>query len=270
MKNTFHRNRKGIALLQALMVTAFVGAAAGVIMSQMRLTENTLQVPRIRSEMLIAESAFRNFVYMNGTYTNTGDTGVASTAAMGVSGSANAWLSGFESKLNNLCPAGGNCQILFQPVASATYVGGNKYDFDKPNRTMKTRIVYTGANITVKPIDISIVVPEHILTGAPFRCAAINPGLPFFRGYSGGDPVCTGWPAHQDVNGATCPSGEFMSAVDNQTMQITCLPLTANPNFNCGGNTSQYISNINWGAISGGVLTYTCANRPNPFTYYGF
>lgn len=271
MKNNYDKNIKGFALLQALMVTAVVGAAAGVIMSQMRLTENTLQVPRIRSEMLIAESAFRNFAYMNGTYFNA-SAGSNGAPNVSVTGSANQWLAGFESKINNLCPPGGNCEIKFVPkTPSATYIAGDKFDFDKTTRRMKTQIVYTGANIKVSPIDIDIVVPDHILTGAPFRCAVTDPGRPFFRGFDGvGNPICTGWPAHQVADGARCPNGEYMSNFDVLTMQITCRPLTANPSFNCGGNPAQYISNINWGPNTGGTLTFTCAGRPNPFTYFSY
>lgn len=276
MKNLI-KNSQGIAMLQALMVTAFVGAAAGIIMSQTRLTESTLLIPRIRSDMLTAESAFRNLAYMNGTYvtpfgasaaTVVGE-GTGYNALLGTGSAVNVWLARFESTLNLKCPPATTCRVEFSPTAPA--VAGNKYVYDQANRRLSTRIVYSGSSISIKPIVIDIIVPQHILTGAPFRCAAQDIRRPFFRGYlPNGNPNCTGWEtnanAFEDVNGVKCNPGYIMTSINNTTMQITCTPMTANPSDSCAAD--QFISNLNWGA--GAVSTYTCANRPNAFTYFGF
>lgn len=265
MKN-FNQNKSGLALLQALMLTAFVGVAAGFIMSQSRLTDKTLLIPRIRSDMLFAESAFRNLAYMNGTYSSPFGAATATVNAASV----NPWLARFESVLNYLCTPPTICKIEFQPSAPAAV--GDKFQYDALSRTISTKIVYTGSNITVRPINISIIVPDHILTGAPFTCAGQPGGLatPFFRGFDGtnGNPVCTGWATYSVADGARCPDGEIMTTVGNTTMQITCTPLIAVPATTCAAN--QYISDINWPVLSGGVMNYSCVNRPSAFTYFGF
>ena len=271
----FNKKIKGIALLQALMVTATVGVAAGFIMTQMRLTENTFLIPRIRSDMLIAESAFRNLAYMNETYTSP----FGASSATVQSGVVNRFLQKFESNMTLLCPSPGTCGIRFIPDPTipiiAPVVASDLFRYDPAIRTFSTTIIYQGSIVKVKPITIKIVVPDHILTGAPFRCAARGLNAagyegPFFRGYKlNGDPLCTGWGALQTNNGGQCPAGSILSGVNNQTMQLNCVALSAAaPGPSCAAG--EYISNVNWATASAGSVTYSCAARPNPFTYFGY
>jgi hypothetical protein len=248
------------------MVTAAVGVAAGFIMTQMRLSETTLVIPRIRSEMLTAESAFRNMAYMNIVYNCNSNVGASSCTV--VAATANSYLRAFESILPNCTP--GPCGVQFD-------IGGAKFTYTTdavtiPGTTLyrlNTRIVYSGTgvsgkSISVSPVDLSIVIPEHILTGAPFRCASINANTPFFIGYgTNGNPICRGWLGANSAGGR-CSRGYYLKSFNADSMTLDCEPLS-NPTAACG--VGQFIGNVDWS--TGGSLEMPCVARPNAFTYFG-
>lgn len=275
------RNQKGIALLQALMVTAVVGVAAGFIMNQMRLTDNTLVIPRIRSEMMIAESAFRNMAYMNVIYNCNPAVGAMScTAPNGPTDPADDYLERFESMLPTCTP--GPCGVRFDIDETATV--GPRFEYIKDSTTLPgttyhklhTRIEYSGTGvlgkpISIKPVIIDILIPEHILTGAPFICAAQNGGrFPFFRGFdTNGNPICHGWTSANQTDGR-CNPGFYLKSFSETTLQINCEPLaTANTITSPLCTATQYIIGFNWPA-TGGTIEMACGARPNGFTYFGF
>lgn len=299
MKNL--KNENGVALLQALMITVVVGISAGFILSQMRLTDNTLIIPRIRSEMLVAESAFRNMAYMSSVYWCDSSLGAVGCAPSGPASDAlptnaaispgadpdiaDSYLTEFESNLPSCSPA--PCGIRYN-------LGGAKYTWVVYLSTaqdvtdglyplagltiyrISTRITYgtgpltqevAGKKISVAPVNITIDVPRHILTGAPFRCAAQNPTRPFFRGFQmNGTPVCTGWLGANQTNGK-CSPGYFLSDFDAETMTITCRQLRTPLAGNACAD-ANLMSNIVWNPGSDGNLPITCTARPNAFTYF--
>ena len=269
-----HSNESGIALLQALMVTAAVGVAAGFIMSQMRLSETTLVIPRIRSEMLTAESAFRNMAYINQIYTCTTPGDIATCTVNAVI--ANEYLTSFESYLPNCTspkppiPANNACGIRFNTGAGVKFTFAGVVVGPDTFYNLTTIIEYggnevSGKSIKVSPITITVTIPEHILLGAPFTCAGAFPTRPFFRGYSAnGNPNCTTWPGANSTNGR-CNPGFYLKSINRDTMALTCEPLT-NPTAACG--VGSFIGNIDWS--TGGSLEMPCVARPNAFTYFGY
>ena len=296
MKNL--KNENGVALLQALMITVVVGISAGFILSQMRLTDNTLIIPRIRSEMLVAESAFRNMAYMSGIYACGNSTIGASSCSpasptstpVSATDVADVYLQQFESNLPSCTPA--PCGIRYN-------IGGPRYTYTTyvttaldvtngiyPTANMtiyrlNTRIAYgtgpltqqvAGKKIAVAPVDITVDIPEHIITGAPFLCARQNAALPFFRGFQdNGNPICTGWIGANQTNGR-CNPGYFLSSfnADNGTLTCVLLQSTANLVANTCATAAQLIGTISWPAGVNGNMTMTCNARPNAFTYFTY
>ena len=295
MKNL--NNHSGFAILQALMVTVVVGISAGFILSQMRLTETTLIIPRIRSEMLVAESAFRNMAYMSNIYWCDNISGASGCAPSGPASDllpgnpagadpniADTYLQQFESNLPSCTPS--PCGIKYN-------IGGPRYTFTTYTTTaadfaanlypaagltiyrLNTRIVYEGTGVagkivSVAPVNITVDIPEHILTGAPFRCAAQDATRPFFRGFNAnGTPNCTGWIGANQTNGR-CDKGYYIKSFDANNMTINCELLRSTDL--AGTNTcpiTHVMGNIDWN-VGDGNVALTCTLRTNAFTYFSY
>lgn len=288
------KNQHGVAMLQALMISIVVGISAGFILNQMRLTETTLIIPRIRSEMLVAESAFRNMAYMSSIYWCDSAIGASSckpsgplSPPVGDPDLADTYLQQFESDLPNCTPS--PCGIRYS-IGGQRYAY-NEYTTDAADVTagryaaaglkiyrLSTTIRYgvlgsqqvSGKGISVAPIDITIDIPEHILTGAPFRCAAQDPTRPFFRGFnSDGTPNCTGFLGANQTNGR-CNRGYYLKSFNANTMTLSCEQLrTTSALFatNSCDPATQFIGTINWNTGDGDV-GMTCSARTNAFTYF--
>lgn len=245
MRKSFARtltNENGGVLIQAIVATVVIGIAAMTIMQRSLEINRQLRAPRIKAAQGSVEFALRHLLLQPSIYGGCNSVNTSSCTL-------NVGAGGPIARLFEAIPG---CQGATPATCG---VGVTTPAFDGTSRTFTGFISYNGTEISIKPTQISIVIPPEILQDAAVTCTG---DTPFLRGFlPSGAPDCRGFPS--------CAPGEFLKGFSLTTLQPECQQMPSTP-VACA--TGQYISTLTWSAA--GAFVATCTNRPAPSTIPGW
>ncbi|MFN7824962.1 MAG: hypothetical protein ACK5P6_06345, partial [Pseudobdellovibrionaceae bacterium] len=242
-------SQRGSAIINALVVSLVIGGTSALILRQAEITEKSTRYPRIRQLMNNVEIRMRTLSLSPSAYLCT-DPNVRNTSTCSIRTSLfeefNTTIAGAD------CPGGGTCgiRVLDQRLES----GASTVNAAQQSLWYVARLEYFGEEIGLRPREVRFEVPFEVLQADVIQCPA---AMPIFAGFDArGDMICR--PLSLD-----CPPGHYMSQVNPNNLQGTCVSLGA-PVSAPGG---QMISGVSW---SGGVITPAMAARKAPLSYFNY
>lgn len=232
-------NQSGGVLVQAIAATIIIGIAAVTIMQRSLDINRQLRLPRIKAAQNNVEFALRHFLLQPTTFTGcNSNVGFAASCTLDMSST------GPLERIVEPVPgcAGTVCQVSITNRA-----------FDATTRTFTGKITYSGAEVVVNSVPVSIVVPLEVLQSSSITCSG---STPFFTGFNAdGTPNCRGFTG-------VCGPGQFVKGFSPSNLQVQCqdFPTTA---IDC---TPGFITSLDWSV--GGTITHTCGSRVPPTTIW--
>ncbi len=255
------RNQRGDILIVALSMIVLSLLSSLVIINYTRQVETNSRVPRIKSMMTSLEGKVRSALLSPTSYTGCSSDDVRggrSTCSLDVA-KIQAMSLNFSDTYcpSNRSTCGIGVTVLGGALVATTNVAGETVS------RVSAKIKYELSDLNLADIDIVMDVPADILqqTGI-YACPAARPKFDGFT--ADGKPICNALPTR------IAEPGRFVSSIDTNNISFsTSSNTTLLPSSAACASNGQFINTIQWG--DGGTnFSFTCANRLDPFTTFGF
>lgn len=256
MKRKIIFNENGQALAVALFAVVSTSMAALYMMTQIVNAETALRYPRVKAQQTIQTVRMKNTLNLATVYncpnvvSANRECTLQTSFVQGVLAPiVGCDRTGYTAAANEISPANNGCGFALRPAVSGAPL------LDLQTRRFNAVLHYMGKETSLADTPIDFIVPGQLLTGEIALCPA---DTPLFQGFDGnGDSICKAFPLLK------CGKGQFVSAIDPATFEVTCL--TYGSAASCSGDS--FLSSLGY---SNGNYVGGCVTRINPFIYYDY
>lgn len=220
-----------------MVMAGLVAGAATVAYRNFSGTYSSTRVSRIKAKQTIVEAQVRRRALQPEAYLDCNSDNFSSCRVNPA----------YFADLGNQNVAGARCD----GAISACGVAVNNPQFTPATHLFTASISYSGSEVMVKPVAISMEIPVEVLQAPRFHCGEKDKAKPIFVGFKNdtGEPICEGFNA--------CPVGQFVRGVDLSKRTLICQDLPRN--ISCG--EQSMFTRLGW---QGHSVDYDCSPLPDP------
>jgi hypothetical protein len=227
----------GNAVLSSMVMAGIVAGAATVAYRNFNGTYSSTRVGRIKAKQSIVEAQVRRRALQPEAYLDCSTAGISACRVN----------EAYFSDLASQNVTGARCD----DKTAACGVAARNFAFSPATRLFTADVAYSGAEVNLKPMRVSLEIPLEVLQAPKFHCGEKDKTKPIFVGFRDGtgEPICEGFNA--------CPIGQFVKGVDVSKRTLICQDLPRN--IACG--EQSMFTRLGW---RGHSVDYDCSPLPDP------